>query len=203
LALDSFANLKAAIASWLNRTDLTAAIPDFITLAEAQMNRDIRHPKMEERVTASLSAQYLTLPANWLETIRMQIGGQYGQLQQISYEAMQDYRWRNNDASGIPGYFCHVAGQIEVYPTPNDTFSAELVYYERIPSLSDSVTSNWLLASSPDVYLYGSLLQSAPYLVEDQRIMVWQQFYDRAVTGLDTEAGRARTSSGMRMRVRA
>ena len=40
MALDgTYAGLQASIADFLNRTDLAAAIPDFIVLAEAQMAR--------------------------------------------------------------------------------------------------------------------------------------------------------------------
>src|ERR1041385_5455227 len=39
MSLDTYTNLQSSIAGWLNRMDLTDRIPDFITLAEAQMTR--------------------------------------------------------------------------------------------------------------------------------------------------------------------
>ena len=49
MALTNYTGLKASIADFINRDDLTSVIPDFISLAEAQINRDIRHWKMEAR----------------------------------------------------------------------------------------------------------------------------------------------------------
>ena len=75
MALNSYAALKTSIGDFLNRDDLTAVIPAFISLAEAQINRDIRHYEMENRATAQLDSQYLARPTDWVETIRMHITG--------------------------------------------------------------------------------------------------------------------------------
>ena len=73
MALDTYANLKTAIADFLNRDDLTSSIDDFIDLAEAQMNREVRHWDMEKRATAVLNTQYTALPNDFVEPIRFMI----------------------------------------------------------------------------------------------------------------------------------
>ena len=55
----SFSELKASIADTLDRTDLTATIPDFITKAEAVLNRELRHFKMIDRDDATLDTRFL------------------------------------------------------------------------------------------------------------------------------------------------
>jgi len=40
--ITTYAELQTSIATWLVRDDLTAIIPDFITLAESKFKRDIR-----------------------------------------------------------------------------------------------------------------------------------------------------------------
>ena len=64
MSLSNYTGLKASIADFLNRDDLTAVIPDFITLAEAQINRDIRHFKMEARSSGQQDAgdEYMQTP---------------------------------------------------------------------------------------------------------------------------------------------
>ena len=42
MALSTYDELKASIADFLNRDDLTSVIPDFIKLAETGMNREVR-----------------------------------------------------------------------------------------------------------------------------------------------------------------
>ena len=63
MALVNYSDLKTNIAAWLNRTDLTTVIPDFITLAESSFNEEIRNRKMIKRATATIDSQYSAVPA--------------------------------------------------------------------------------------------------------------------------------------------
>ena len=204
MALNSYAALKTSIGDFLNRDDLTAVIPDFISLAEAQINRDIRHYEMENRATAQLDSQYLARPTDWVETIRMHItGGGTRTLDLLSGAAMSDKRAGADDTSGEPRYFRHAERAFEVYPTPDGTYNVEILYYQKIPALSDTNTSNWLLSEAPDISLYGSLLHSSPYLAEDARVNVWAQLYAAAKDNVNRAADAASASgSGLTMKVR-
>ena len=73
MALTNYNELKTSIADFLNRDDLTNIIPDFITFAETNINRDIRHWRMEKRANAVLDTQYTALPTDFIEPIRLTI----------------------------------------------------------------------------------------------------------------------------------
>ena len=203
MTITTYTELKAAIADWLVRDDLTAVIPSFISLAEAQMQRVIRHHKMMQRAEAEIDTRYFVLPNDWLETVRFHLrGDRTYRLELTSLDDMLQLRQANGDPSGIPTHFAHVGQQLEVYPSPSGAFDVELLYHKQIPALSDSNTTNWLLADHPDVYLYGALLQSAPYLDDDQRMQVWSTLYGNAIQAINQESKKARYSgSGMRMRI--
>ena len=205
MAITTYAELKTSIANWLNRDDLTSVIPDFISLAEHQMERELRHYKMIERSNANLDSRYSQVPANWLETIRFGISsGNTYRLEMISIDDIIARREQNMNTSGRPQYYAHVGDTFELFPTPDQEYATELVYYEKIPELSDSNTSNWLLEIAPDAYLYGALLQAAPYLAEDERIQVWSTLYAGAVNSLNLSSEKSKHSgSGLRMKVRA
>ena len=49
MAITTYAELQSSIADFLDRDDLTSVIPTFISLAEADMNRQIRHWRQEKR----------------------------------------------------------------------------------------------------------------------------------------------------------
>tara|TARA_R110000796_G_scaffold99184_9_gene207139 strand:- start:1979 stop:2608 length:630 start_codon:yes stop_codon:yes gene_type:complete len=206
MAISTYSELKASIADFLNRSDLTAVIPTFITLAESQMNRDIRHWEMEELVSGQQSSgdKYMTKPSDWLETIRFQvITGGISTIELAGLSSISDKRQKANDVGGIPRFYSHVRGQFELYPTPDQDIDFELMYYQKIAALSDSNTTNWLLTYAPDVYLYGSLLHSAPYLKEDERVTVWGQLYAAAVVQLNLQSERVKNSgSGIRLNIR-
>jgi len=205
MALNTFTALKASIADFLNRTDLTAVIPDFISLAEAQINRDVRHWKMEARSSGQQDPadEYMQIPPDWVESIRLHLTGTgTSVVNPISRDAMADKRQKNEDTSGTPMYYTHADSQFQLYPTPNATTDFELLYYQKVPSLISNA-DNWLLLDSPDVYLYGALLHSAPYLAEDERVAIWAQMYSAAVARLNEASESARYSgSGLKLKIR-
>lgn len=205
MALTTYDELKASIADFLNRDDLTAVIPDFITLAEADMNRGLRHWRQEKRSTAELDTQYSAIPADFLEVISFHISsGDYRSLELISKAQMQDRRYKSGDTSGKPAFYAITAGEIEVYPTPDGTYDAELYYYSRITALSASNTSNWVLEYFPDAYLYGSLVHSAFYLKDDQRVQGWASLYANAISAINAESEKSKFGgSGRRMKIRS
>ena len=206
MAITNYATLQTAIADFLNRDDLTSVIPTFIQMAEAQINREIRHWKMETRATGQQSAgdQWMQIPADWVETIRLHLTGSgTSAITLASRAAIADIRAKNEDVSTVlPYYYSHADGQFELYPTPVEQTDFELLYYQKIPDLATN-TTNWLLQDAPDVYLYGSLLHSAPYLAEDARVAVWAQMYSAAVQNVNSASEQARYSgSGMTLKVR-
>jgi len=205
MALNTFTALKASIADFLNRDDLTAVIPDFISLAEAQINRDVRHWKMEARSSGQQSSgdEYMQIPSDWVETIRLHLTGTgTSVVNLVSRDSMADKRAGQEDTTGTPIMYTHADGQFQLYPTPSNDTDFELLYYQKIPSLISN-SDNWLLLDSPDVYLYGALLHSAPYLAEDQRVAVWAQMYSASVQRLNEVSEDARFSgSGLKLKVR-
>ena len=205
MALTTYDELKASIADFLNRDDLTSVIPDFITLAESNLNMTVRHWRQEKRSTAEIDTQYSAIPADFLEVISFHISsGDYRSLELISQAEMQDRRYKSGDASGKPAFYAITAGEIEVYPTPDGTYDAELYYYSRITALSESNTSNWLLEYFPEAYLYGSLLHSAPYLKDDERVQVWASLYANAINAINAESEKSKFGgSGRRMKIRS
>ena len=197
MALSTYAELKTSIGDWLNRSDLTAAIPDFISLAEAQIERTLRTRQMIVRANASFDAQYGAVPSDFLETKSLKLTSTNPQtpLQFLSIDAL-DNEMTKFTASGRPKFFGIVGGQFRLVPTPDSNYTTELTYYAKLTKLSNSVTTSWLLASSPDIYLYGSLLQAAPYLQDDARIQTWATLYERALNDLQTADDRSASSGG-------
>ena len=197
MAISTYTELKSAVADWLNRDDLTSVIPTFIALAEAGMERVLRTGPMLTRANATIDTQYSAVPADFLEARALKITSttpvqpMYAETMDALYD-----RDAKNLAPGRPVYYAMVGNQIRVHPTPDASYTAELAYYAKLSKLSDVVSSNWLLTQSPDAYLYGALLQAAPYLKDDGRTAVWTTLYAAAVQAIQTADERAATSGG-------
>jgi hypothetical protein len=200
VTITTYSGLKSAIADFLNRDDLSAVIPTFVTLAEATFNRRLRDYRMETRSSALFNEPFELLPDDWLETIRLTLLGE-GPLQLLSPQDMM--RVKANGETGNPRYFAHTATQIELWPEPTaGTGTGELVYFAKIPALSDGYPTNWLLTAAPDLYLYGALLHTAPYLKDDARLAVWGGLYADIMAAMNEESEAARFSGPLKMRLR-
>jgi hypothetical protein len=197
VALTSFSELKSSIADWLNRGDLTAVIPDFISLAEAQMERRLPTQKMVKRANATIDTPFFAIPADLL-SVKSLVLTSTAPVQPLVFltEDELDAKKYVYRTTGKPLYFALVGNQIEVLPAPDAEYTAEITYVATLAKLSDSNTSNWVLARHPDVYLYGALLQAAPYLRDDERVGLWSSQYQTAIEDMLIQNERAAFSQG-------
>lgn len=195
MAITTYSELKTAVADFLNRDDLTSAIPNFIALAEAALNRRLRSPEMVTRAAVTVDAEYENRPADWMETIRYQITTNPITVLEFVTPEEAIIQKTKFSAAGVPLFFSTVGTQFQHVPAPDGSYTGELMYYARLAGLSDTNTSNWLLTANPDIYLYATLIQSAPYLKEDERISVWAGIYDRLMAEYDVAEQRAKTGS--------
>ena len=205
MPITTYDELKTAIADTLNRDDLASSVPNFISLAEANMQRRIRHWRQEKRANAVIDSQYSAVPADFLEIIRFYItSGDTKPLELISQGELLERKRRNLNTSGSPSFYALTAGELEVYPVPDGAYDAELYYYSRVPALTSVDTTNWLLDYFPDVYLYGSLVHSAPYLKDDERIQVWAALFQEAIDAINASSEKAKFGgSSRRMKIRS
>jgi len=205
MAISTYAELQDAILAWINKQDIEQSLDSIIAMTEADLNRKVRHWKMEKRATVSLDDQYSRVPSDWIETIRFYLTGNgTSELILASRSDLLNRRELANDTGGTPRYYTMSDGAFEVFPTSNGNFTAELLYYGKTDALSNSVTTNWLLTDHPDVYLYGSLVHASAFMGEDNRIQVWNTMYQTALDQVNGSSEAARyNGSGLRMKIRS
>ena len=151
--INDYESLKASIAGWLARADLTSAIPDFIALGESWINRELRVRQMLKTVTGDVDVDgRFLLPADYLEMVGVS-GYRHGQMEPL------DNRYFIVDADSV-----RLSGTTGAY-----AFS----YWARIPALSDAAPQNWLILSEPGIYLYSALVEATPYIQDDARSAAW------------------------------
>jgi hypothetical protein len=196
MALSTYSELKTSVADWLNRTDLSSAIADFVSLAEAQMERKLRTRQMLSRANATIDTEYSAVPTDFLESKAFKLDT--NPPTSLGFETIDslDNLSSQYPSSSKPRFFSVVGGQFRFLPVPDSSYTGELTYYAKLSKLSDSNTTNWLLTSAPDAYLYGTLMQAAPYLQDDARIGTWSALYSSALEDLQVADDRSATSGG-------
>lgn len=203
MAVTTYAELQSSIADWLNRSDLTNVIPDFISLAEAEFTRNLRHRKMITRADATIDEEYTQTPDDWFQTQTLILETDpVTELTYLTPDALNEKRAAST-ANGKPLFYTMIGTEIQVYPVPSGDYTAEMVYYAKIPPLTNTNTTNWLLQYAPDIYLYGSLMQSAPYLQDDQRLSVWNALYMQKMADIEISDQRTTGQTSVRMRTAA
>jgi len=189
-----YASLQTAVIEYLARDQdatLIARIPSFIQLAEAKFNRQLFVRQMEQRATAvvnlaSSEAEFISLPSDFQSMRRVRLSSVTGKpcLQFKSGTQIDEYRFGISNVPARPRYFTVFGNELELAPTPDAPYTVEMVYRQSIPALAPSST-NWLLALAPDLYLYGVLLETAPYIKEDARIQTWALGFSSALSDLN------------------
>lgn len=178
MAIQDYSTLVTSIQNWTARADLNAVIPDFITLAEARINRELKVRQMLSTVGVTASAGEFTLPTDIISIARVSIstGGYDRQLEPLPSAANLNAR------QGVAiGYV--VEGLVGKIVGGSGSEDVTLSYYAKIPALSTGI--NWLITNYPDVYLYATLLETAPYIGNDSKIGVWQAGYESAISSLN------------------
>lgn len=197
MSLDNYSALKTSIAGWLNREDLAAQIPDFITMAEARFNRELRVNAMVQRDYTVATTGYVTLPDDWLQHISIIITDPSNSYSALTYIPVEEYYDLKNDGmTGNPRYYTIIDNNIAMLPEPGSNVTLEIVYYGKIAALSESNTANWLLTRSPDLYLYCALIQAEAYLQNDERVPLWAAGVDKVISDMKMESERAKRPSG-------
>lgn len=198
--ITNYTTLQSTIADYLNRADLTAQIPTFIQMAEADMNTRLRTREMIVRAEATSNNEYVQLPSDWAEAINLHIVGGKQPLRFVTLDEA-DRIIKENIYTQVAA-FSLMNGALELVPPPGDDVDIEMIYYGKIPALSAQQATNWLLTKAPDVYLYGSLLHAQPFLMDDQRMPVFATLYNSRIEALNEESMKS-THSGSPLIARA
>ncbi len=202
MALSTYTDLQASIAAWLHRSDLTSVIPDFVALAEARIARDLRIRSMINSATIATVAgtQSASLPTGWLEFENVTLAASPDR--NLNYVPIQhlNEKYPDNAYTGTPVVYSVEGDTILFGPTPDTAYDVPVIYYKRFDALSTTPT-NWLLTNHPSIYLMASLCESAPYIMDDARVALWEQKYAADVARLQQvdDQGQA---SGSVLRVR-
>lgn len=206
-----YAELQSTIASWLARDDMTGVIPTLIELAEARFRRDLK-AWLKTTYENNTITDDLVLPSTVDTVLSVAYndgpGGTYNHPLALITETDYQYRMSANPGVTSPARACWVdrdedQGTTTLHFFPPASVGAAISnlkvgYIKALPALSDVNPTNALLTAAPDVYLYGALAESAPYLEHDERVPVWEARALSGIKGLNIQAERRRYSGAPR-----
>jgi hypothetical protein len=183
MALGTYSDLKASIATWLRRSDMTAVIPDLITLAERTMNRELKTSFQLVEAPFTIDAEFVDKPAGFMQmrALRLTQVGVVGPLDEWTVEQMSAAKATPAVLVSYPRRWSAIGSQFEFWPVPAGSYSAVITYQQGFTPLSDANPSNWILADHPDAYLYGSLTAGSAYAKNFDNAEVWKGEFTRVM----------------------
>ena len=192
MAITTYAELQAATANWLVRADLTARIPEFITLAEARLNRVLRARLAESEavLTATPGARTIPLPAGFAEPLALWI------VQANGREALRFVEPSLMDASTAPGQPASwsIDGPNLAFERPCDQAYGFVFRILTKFALSDAAPTNALLSDYPDAYLFATLCEAGPFLRDDALAAAYDARLERAIGEINAKDARSRAA---------
>lgn len=192
-----YQSLCNAVADELNRQDLTASIPNFVALGNTRASRDLanlRHQGSILEQVMNLTSAWTTLPSNFISVYMAQLTATKVYLQYVSPDEMKALQ-ASGQTTGVTTYFTIIGDGLMVYPAPTTStpLQVDVWYYASLPPLDATATSHWALTRYPDLFFYGSLVHSAPYLKADERLQTWEAAYRSIFNDISIEASRGTT----------
>ena len=194
MAISTYNELLTAVENHLDRSDLDDRIPEFVVLGEARIGREVKAKQMEQRVSTTPTTKYVSVPSDFVSLRGVRIEGTtIGWLDYVSPDAFfNNFASSNTNVSNKYTIF----GDELIFPkTP--TGDVELWYYKKLTALASA--TNTLFTVNPDLYLYAALCASAPYLMADKRIGVWEGLYRQAKDSVNLSHEQGRFPSAMKM----
>jgi hypothetical protein len=97
----------------------------------------------------------------------------------LEFKTLNEY-WSvyANLATGTPAVFS-IDGDAYLFgPIPNGTHTISGVHYAYPAAFSSDGDTNDIIGRWPGLYLYASLLEAAPFLGNDPRLVTWSGLYE-------------------------
>lgn len=205
MAITNYSELQAAIenttSGWMFQEALGGRTTDFIAMCEAEMQSILAQSPvrpMQKRATATIDAEYVAIPADYLlaDAFELDLSPEW----RITYVEPEDMaRLRSSEqrrrdelnelygsTPAPPENFTVIGNEFRFFPTPQASYTGELTYFARIPALSGSNTTNWLLTNHPTAYLFGSLVAAATFTRDSKLLGTMSELFAASMAGIQS-----------------
>ncbi|MHA1538898.1 MAG: phage adaptor protein [Alphaproteobacteria bacterium] len=179
MSISNYTDLKNAIANWLARSDLDGIIPTLIRFGEQRIYRELRLSAMEVPLTATITEGMLSVPTDYLEIKHIYIEGTPVQPLERKTARWIYENFPNRAAEGKPRCIAREAENFIFGCFPDADYALKGIYYGKLEPLSAINEVNWFVTDAPDLLLFAALSEAESYLMNDERIMLWENKYQQ------------------------
>lgn len=182
MAFTTYDTLRTSLANWLLRSDLTDYLDDFIKLGEERLARDLRVRGIETALSVTIASGVAALPSDFLELKHAYINNSPTVPLEIKDTQWILRKYPTRSADDVPAFIGVDGGNFIFGPYPDSAYSIAGAYYFKPAALSSSNATNEWTTYAPDALLWASMIATAPFIGNDERINTWRSFYNEALT---------------------
>lgn len=195
MAISTYAELVTACGNWLKRGGLDDRIPEFITLGEARIAREVRASQMDARTELTVTDETVDLPSDYLAMRGVRVkGSSIGWCIYLPPDKFM-FEFESSSQSSVKAYT--IIGSEMVFPkTPAGNL--DLWYFRKLAALSSAV--NTLFTANPDLYLYAAMSVAQPFMKNIPQMPVWESLYTNVRDSVNGQHKEGRYPSGMAVR---
>lgn len=177
MSLSNYSEVSTALEKWLNRegfTSLTDQVADLIAIGQRRIHRDCDLNAMEAVTSLTIDAQAVDVPADFKRTksITIQEDNSTSEVTGASHQAVMAYTTNER-----PTKFSVIGSKFYFGPPPDQTYTAQLVYFKSLPILSTVNTTNWISENEPEFLIYAAMVEACLFLKDDTRAKLWEARY--------------------------
>lgn len=199
MAINTYTDLKTSLANWLARSDLTSYLDDFIDLAEERLCRDIRLRATEATMNVTLASGVAAIPTDYVQMKHVFIAGSPTQPLEVKESTWIYDQYPTRSSDGKPHFVAEDGANFIFGPYPDSsTYVLGGQYWKKPAALTTAAPTNEWTDNCPDVLLWACLCETAPFLKDDQRTLVWEEKYERSKTRV-MRSEKKRTRKGSRI----
>lgn len=197
MSLTNQPDLLTAMQNWLQRTDIAALFPDFITLFETAANRRLRVKQQETTVQLTPALGTISLPSDYLTWRRVTWTGNPRRELEYAEPSWVQTMFPDGPAD-VPSVFTIEGNNLEIMPTDSTNTNVELLYWAKVPALTATNQTNWLMTAYPDLYLWGALTEAQAYAVNTDSAVMWKTRRDEVFDEIDKLDKKSRGPANVR-----
>ncbi len=183
-----YADLVQTVSDYTGRGDMGAIIDRLIGLAELDIERTVQFGRQNVDVTLTLTTGRVALPTDFYAMRSVATTA----TPTVHLPRLSKHLEQTPDDYGPCGY---VIDANEIVVLPKTTAQIKLAYFAKLPRLSASQPTNWLMDRAPDLLLSGAVYHAFTWANDDRATNAREQFAQRMVAVQKEESTRYWTNA--------
>lgn len=187
----NYSEVISAALNYADREDseVSLRLDTFLRVVESRVNRILQTRNQCKRayITTDIDKDFYGLPADFAGLRYIQIKDSHNDslgltLEFVTPEYMNMAALEGNDLKR----YTIINNQLHIYPRL-DNLSLEIIYYQRLPALTNIANSNWLSTNYPDAYIFGLLTEISSFVKDIEAASLWDARFKEIMQEMEHE----------------